>query len=68
MIRRAGSGEEQDAEDNYYTGLVVEARYLGRPKWSLCTIVKTNLDGTYNVEYNDGDLNRVEKVRFGVAT
>ena len=63
MIRSHGSGEESDSADNYYLGLKVEARYCARPKWSFGVISKVHLDGTFDIDYMDGDLSRTEKVR-----
>ncbi len=48
--------------NTYYKGLVVEARYCGRPKWSTGIIDKEHLDGTFDIRYIDGELNRIEKV------
>jgi hypothetical protein len=62
LLRRFGSGQESDTEAVYYKGLLVEARYCGRAKWSMGVVHKENLDGTFDVEYTDGELNRVEKV------
>ena len=36
----------------------VQAKYKGRNKWYKGKIAKVNHDGTYDVEYDDGDFER----------
>ena len=39
-------------------GMEVEARFEGRMKWFKGTIMNTRSDGTYDIKYEDGDLER----------
>ena len=36
----------------------VEARYRGKSKWYKGKIMRVNVDGTYDIEYDDGDVER----------
>ncbi|KAE9309529.1 hypothetical protein PF001_g10636, partial [Phytophthora fragariae] len=44
-----------DSGPAYRVGTRVEARYMGKDKYSKGTISRANADGTYAVEYDDGD-------------
>ena len=40
---------------NHAIGARVEAKFRGKSKWYKGKITKHNPDGTYNIEYDDGD-------------
>ena len=48
---------EPDA-GGFAVGSPIEARYRGKRKWYPGTIAKVNGDGTYDIQYVDGDSER----------
>ena len=41
--------------DAFEVGAKVEARYNGDDEYFSCVIAKMGLDGTYDIDYDDGD-------------
>ena len=58
-IRKVKGDTSRTSEDEtYFRGDKIEARYNGKSKWYGGKIKRANIDGTYNVEYDDGDVER----------
>ena len=73
VSKRTGSGKHSrnnsdfgnsDAEKELERGSAVEANYNGRGKWYKGKIARVNSDGTYDVEYDDGDMEKRVKKSF----
>ncbi|CAM9788991.1 unnamed protein product, partial [Discosporangium mesarthrocarpum] len=72
--RRAVSGMESDEEQRGRAGggeggrfrvdEKVEARYGGKAKWFRGTVQRANLDGTYDIWYEDGDEEKGVEARL----
>ncbi|GBG28986.1 Cytidine deaminase [Hondaea fermentalgiana] len=58
-VRRLDSGSSRDQDDDALAeGDRVEARFKGGSKWYKGKIVRVNADGSYNIDYDDGDQER----------
>ena len=51
-------GDDEDQPEEFLVGDGVEARYKGKSKYFAGMITKVNGDGTFNIRYNDGDVER----------
>ena len=49
---------DADSDSLLSRGTRVEARYRGKSKWYKGKILRANTDGTYDIEYDDGDVER----------
>ena len=56
LIRRKGRKTPAEATGRYKVGDNVEARYRGKAKYYAGEITRVNRDGTFNIRYNDGDV------------
>jgi hypothetical protein len=50
--------ETEAAKKSFEEGQKVEARFRGRAKWFKGKVRRVNRDGTYDIEYEDGDNER----------
>ena len=56
--RRNRSPSQETTDDEITIGTKIEARFKGTSKWYAGKINNKNLDGTYNIIYDDGDIER----------
>ena len=56
--RRSRSPSQETTDDEITIGTKIEARFKGTSKWYAGKINNKNLDGTYNIIYDDGDIER----------
>ena len=66
LIKKIGGGgtSDSEAEANFSRGDKVEARYKGKSKYYKGEIGRDNRDGTYNVNYDDGEKERGVKANL----
>jgi Agenet domain len=48
----------------FEVGTAIEARYAGRREWFTGTVTKVNPDGSYSVQYDDGDFENSVPSKF----
>ena len=58
-----GGGGGGGAKRTFAAGQKVEARYKGKAKWYGGVVSEANVDGSYKITYDDGDVEL--KVREG---
>ena len=56
--RRSRSPSQETTDDEITIGTKIESRFKGTSKWYAGKINNKNLDGTYNIIYDDGDIER----------
>jgi Ca2+-binding EF-hand superfamily protein len=59
--RERSEGRDRAEADEFRVGARVEARYKGGSKWFKGKITRDRKDGTYDVEYDDGDSEKYVK-------
>lgn len=55
LVQSVGVAERNEINRTYEVGEVVEGMFRGGERWYSCVIRKWNVDGTYNLAYDDGD-------------
>jgi hypothetical protein len=49
---------DPEPDDAVEVGTAIEARYAGGREWFAGTVTKVNPDGSYSVQYDDGDFEK----------
>ena len=61
---RSSSGSDEDSTDKFERGDKVEGRFAGKDKWYKAKITACNSNGTFDLLYEDGDVERGVKPEF----
>ena len=58
-IKEVASSSRSPRFEDYSRGDAIEARYRGKTKYYPGKIARDNRDGTYDVDYDDGEKEKV---------